>query len=212
MKILIACEYSGIVRDAFLEKGHDAISCDILPTESKPEKHCQGDVMDIINDGWDMMIGFPPCTYLSYAGTRSWNDPGRVWKRLDALAFFAKLWDAPIDKICLENPKGCASPTIAKYSQIIQPYQFGDPYIKTTCLWIKGLPKLEYNPRGGLFKSTEVEPIGYHVDASGSRAKQIEIMKRKGMRVTKESFGKTDQHERSRFWPGIAKAMASQWG
>ena len=211
MKVLIACEYSGIVRDAFLERGHDAISCDILPTETNPDKHYQGDVMDILNDGWDMMIGFPPCTYLSYAGTRHWNDPGRVFKRLDALAFFAKLWTAPIEKICLENPKGCASPTIAKYSQIIQPYQFGDPYIKTTCLWLKGLPKLEYNPRGGLFESTEVKPIGYHV-YSCDKKEMTQGLKKMGADITVESYGKSDQHERSRFWPGIAKQMASQWG
>ena len=116
MKILIACEFSGIVRDAFKARGHDAWSCDILPTES-PGQHLEGNVLDFLGDGWDMMIAFPPCTYLSYAATSSWNDEGRLDKRLNALRFFADLWLAPIDKICIENPRGCASPTIAKYSQ-----------------------------------------------------------------------------------------------
>ena len=124
MKVLVACEFSGIVRDAFIRHGHAAISCDLLPTES-PGPHYQGDVIDIINDGWDLMIGHPPCTYLSYAGTRHWNAPGRITKRLKALEFFRILWEAPIDKICLENPKGCASPIIAKYTQEIQPYYWG---------------------------------------------------------------------------------------
>ena len=104
MKVLIACEFSGIVRDAFINKGHDAISCDLLPTES-PGPHYQGDVFDIINDGFDLMIAHPPCTYLSYSGTAAWDNPGRIKKRLDALDFFRRLWEADIKKICIENPR-----------------------------------------------------------------------------------------------------------
>ncbi len=139
MRVLIACEFSGIVREAFKAKGHDAWSCDLLDTEI-PGQHIQGDVIEQLDKGWDLMIGHPPCTYISYAGVAHWNNPGRVFKRLEALDFFAQLWEAPIDKICLENPKSCASPVIAKYSQEVQPYYFGDNQLKTTWLWLKNLP------------------------------------------------------------------------
>lgn len=195
MKILIACEYSGRVRDAFLAKGHDATSCDILPTES-PGPHYQGDVLDILDDGWDMMIAFPDCTYLTYAANRVWNSPGRLEKRLAALNFFALLWLAPIDKICIENPEGCASPTIAKYSQTIQPFHFGDPFSKATCLWLKKLSLLEHNPHDTLFDK------GTHVE--------YETTKRLGNWYNKG--GKERSKIRSRTFPGIANAMAEQWG
>ena len=204
MKVLIACEFSGIVRDAFLEKGHDAMSCDLLPTE-KPGPHYQGDVFDIINDGWDMMIGHPPCTYISYAGTRHWNKPGRVFDRLEALTFFARLWEAPIDRICLENPKSCASPVIAKYSQEIQPYYFGDSDRKTTWLWLKNLPPLVHIRSDGLFDDcTHVpppEPSG--ISKSGKKLYRTEYMGGPSSDRAKN---------RARTFPGIARAMADQWG
>jgi len=204
MRVLIACEFSGIVRDAFIRKGHEALSCDLLPTES-PGPHYQGDVFDIINDGWDMMIAHPPCTYLSYAAIRSWNDKGRVYKRLEALKFFADLWEAPIEKICIENPKGCASPTIAKYTQIIQPWYFGDRYYKTTCLWLKNLPPLQHYKTDTLFNSrthTEIpEPI-YICEKTGKNVHWEEAM----------GGGKNRGKNRSKFWPSIANAMAEQWG
>lgn len=202
-KILIACEYSGTVRDAFIKRGFDATSCDILPSES-PGPHYQGDVLDIINSGFDLMIGHPPCTYISYAATHCWNDPGRVFKRLDALNFFAKLWEAPIKMICLENPKSCASPVIAKYSQSVQPYYFGDASIKTTWLWLKNLPKLQYKLEPDLFGETSAasKPKPVYVDKSGKNRHFADAIngQRKG------------SHFRSKFWPGIADAMAEQWG
>lgn len=203
MKILVACEYSGVVRDAFTAKGHDAMSCDILPTES-PGPHYQGDVMDIINDGWDMMIGHPPCTYISYVGTMFWNDKGRVYKRLEALKFFADLWEAPIEKICLENPKCCASPTIAKYSQEIQPFYFGDPAYKTTWLWLKNLPKLIHSENDTLFETkTHCDPPApIYIDSNGKKRHFVDTM----------GGGKDRAKNRAKFWPGIAKAMADQWG
>lgn len=202
MRILIACEFSGIVRDAFLERGHDAISCDLLPTESTGP-HYQGDVMDIINDGWDLMIAHPPCTYLSYAGTRHWNSPGRCRKRLEALEFFRILWESPIEKICIENPKGCASPTIAKYTQEIQPYYFGDEEMKTTWLWLKNLLPLKYNFEDGLFhnKTSCDKPMEYKKHMVAGRIKNYYYTEKT-----------RDPHERARFWPGIATAMAEQWG
>ena len=151
MRVLVACEFSGIVRDAFTKRGHDAWSCDLLPTE-RPGQHIQGDVLQHLTDGWDMMIAHPPCTYLSYAATSSWNNPGRVYKRLDALMFFARLWESDIEKICIENPKGCASPTVAKYSQVIQPFYFGDCEYKTTWLWLKNLTPLVHAANDTLFE------------------------------------------------------------
>jgi len=205
MKILVACEYSGTVRDAFIAKGHDAWSCDLIPTES-PGPHIQGSVLDILDDGWDMMIGHPPCNYISYAATRVWNDKGRVFKRLEALAFFAQLWEADIPKICLENPKSCASPTIAKYTQEIQPYYWGDPFVKTTWLWLRGLPPLLHEESDTLFNqqtsSLKPEPQFFE---SGLKKVCTDILGA-GFK------GSERAKERARFWPGIAKAMAEQWG
>lgn len=202
MRILIACEFSGIVRDAFRAKGHDAWSCDLLPTE-KPGPHIQGDVLEVLDDGWDLMIAHPPCTYISYAGTQCWNDPGRVFKRLDALMFFARLWEAPIEKICLENPKSCASPVIAKYSQEIQPYYFGDGDIKTTWLWLKNLPPLVHNSVDGLFDSA--------THTSRPQPISIDSTKRKKKRYFSDAIVR-DPRIRSKTFPGIANAMADQWG
>ena len=204
MKILIACEFSGIVRDAFIARGHDAVSCDLLPTE-KPGPHIQGDVLDILDDGWDMMIAHPPCTYLSYAATRSWNDEGRCKKRLDALDFFRQIWESPIEKICVENPMGCASPTIVKYSQIIQPWYWGDGYYKTTCLWLKNLPLLIHIEHDTLFEERT------HVD----KPEPIYVCEKTGKNVHWEESmggGKNRAKNRAKFWPGIADAMAEQWG
>ena len=144
MKVLIACEESQTVCMAFKAKGHEAYSADIQDCSGgHPKWHIKGDVLEILNDGWDLMIGHPPCTYISYAGTAHWGNPGRVFKRLRALDFFAKLWEAPISKICLENPKSCASPTIAKYSQIIQPYYlymyhhlYSISYVQIQAWWV----------------------------------------------------------------------------
>ena len=142
MKVLIACEYSGTVRDAFRARGHDAVSCDLLPTD-KPGPHYQGDVSDIINDGWDLMIAHPPCTYLCSSGLH-WNKkrPERAAKTEEALRFVEFLMNAPIKRIAIENPIGCISTRICKPDQTIQPWQFGHPESKATCLWLKALPAL----------------------------------------------------------------------
>ena len=203
MKILVACEYSGTVRDAFIRRGHDAVSCDILPTES-PGPHLTKDVLEVLNDGWDLMIGHPPCTYISYAGTAHWNNPGRCAKRLEALEFFRALWEAPINRICLENPKSCASPTIAKYSQEIQPYYFGDREFKTIWLWLKNLPELLHIEEDTLFEQAthtkRPEPT-YVTLSSGKKRYFTDAIK-----------GGNRQKNRAKFWPGIANAMAEQWG
>lgn len=143
MRVLIACEYSGAVRDAFIRAGHYAASCDLLPSESPLGDHYQGDVMDIIDHDWDLMIAHPPCTYLCSSGLH-WNKrrPERAQQTEGALDFVRQLLDAPIPRIALENPIGCISTRIRKPDQTIQPWQFGHDASKATCLWLKGLPPL----------------------------------------------------------------------
>lgn len=203
MKILVACEFSQIVTRAFREKGQEAYSCDILPTEGNPAWHIQDDVLKHLDKGWDLMIAHPPCTYLSYAAAGSWNDKGRIEKRLKALEFFRLLWEAPIDRICIENPKGCASPVIAKYSQIIQPYYFGDRERKATWLWLKNLPLLEHYEQDTLLGNKKTlcqKPEPSYIKPDGTP------------RYFNEKVGgKNRAHNRSRFWPGIAQAMVEQW-
>jgi hypothetical protein len=139
MRVLVACEYSGTVRDAFRARGHDAMSCDLLPTE-KPGPHYQGSVLGILDDGWDLMIAHPPCTHLAVSGARWWQD--KLVQQAEALAFVRALMDAPIPRIAIENPISKISTAIRKPDQIVQPWQFGHGETKATCLWLKGLPKL----------------------------------------------------------------------
>ena len=181
MKVLIACEYSGAVRDAFINNGHDAMSCDLLPTDVNGP-HYQGDVFDVINDGWDLMIAHPPCTHLAVSGARWFND--KVEEQKEALEFVQRLMDAPINKIAIENPISIISSRIRKPDQIIQPWMFGHGETKATCLWLKGLPKL--------FATDVVE---------GREAK-----------IHKMSPGPNRWKERSKTYQGIATAMANQWG
>jgi site-specific DNA-cytosine methylase len=207
LDILVACEESQEVTKAFRRLGHNAFSCDLQPCSGgHPEWHIQGDVIAQLGNGWDLMIGHPPCTYLSYAGTAHWNNPGRLQKRLKALEFFAALWEAPINHICLENPKGCASPAITKYSQEIQPYYFGDQHLKTTWLWLKNLPALTYSLTGNLFEQqTATErPEAIYTDYTGKK------------RYFTDAIGGyhgegNSTLKRSKTFPGIAEAMATQW-
>lgn len=210
-KILVACEESQAVTIAFRELGFEAYSCDLLDCSGgHPEWHIKGDaIAEAYSGKYDMMIAFPPCTYISYVGTQHWNKPGRLEKRLDALQFFAKLWLAPIEMICLENPRGCASPTIAKYSQEIHPYFFGNEFSKPTWLWLKNLPQLKHVKTDTLFENST------HVD----KGEFITFVTKKGKekKHSKWYHDAISLHpdERSRFrsktFPGIAQAMASQW-
>jgi site-specific DNA-cytosine methylase len=199
-RVLVACEYSGIVRDAFKEEGYCAISCDLLPTE-RPGEHYQGDVREILNEGWDLMIAHPPCTYLSNVGIGWFNEEKygdkareRKRKRLEAFEFIKLLWNAPIPRICIENPVGFLNNNWQKPTQIIQPYHFGDADSKRTCLWLKNLPSLK--------PTNIVTPTIYSYYKSG---------KHKGNPIYRTEYIK-NQKERSRFFEGIAKAMANQWG
>ena len=212
MKVLVACEYSGIVRDAFIKAGHDAISADLLPTES-PGPHYQGDVLNIINNGFDLMIAHPPCTYLAFSGEGYFNIDKygkkaiqRIKKRSRAFDFFLKLYNADIPNICIENPKGYPMKFLKNY-QIIQPWYFGDPQMKTTVLWLKNLPKLKHFDGPDLFndKVTHTEkPEPIYVDKTTG--------KRRYFTDAISGASKTAAKNRSIFWPGIAAAMAEQWG
>lgn len=204
MKVLVACEFSGIVRDAFKAKGHNAWSCDLLPTE-KPGQHIQGDVLEILGNGWDLMIAHPPCTYLSGAGLH-WNKKrqGRQKKTIEAFNFFMNLYNAPINKVCVENPVGYINSHFRQANQIINPYFFGEPQQKRTCLWLKNLPKLYWHKENTLFeKKTAVDkPKPNYVDKSG----------KKRYFTDKLSPSKDRWKIRSRTFQGIADAMAEQWG
>lgn len=196
MKVLIACEYSGIVRNAFIKAGHDAISCDILPTEI-PGNHIQENVLNILKNGWDMMIGHPPCTYLSVSGNR-WmkNNPERELKRNEAADFFMKLYNADIEKIAIENPVGIMSTRFRKPDQYIQPYEYGYPETKKTGLWLRGLPKLE--------PTNIVEPI-YIIGKDGKKYSPVHYFS--------QWKDKTERWKiRSKTYTGISEAMAKQWG
>lgn len=196
MRVLIACEYSGAVRDAFRARGHDAMSCDLLPTDV-PGPHYQGDVFDVIGDGWDLMVAHPPCTYLSSSGLH-WNGrvEGRAAKTEDALAFVRALLDAPIPRIAIENPVGCIGTRIRKADQTIQPHQFGDDASKATCLWLKGLPLLTPTAR----------VPGRMVNGKPRWANQTDS----GQNRLAPSADRWKL--RSATFPGIAAAMADQWG
>ena len=194
MKILIACEYSGVVRDAFIKKGHDAISCDILPTEASGP-HYLGDVSDILNDGWDMMIAHPPCTYLSVSGIH-WNNRGRGWEETNkALEFVKALMNAPIDRICIENPVSIISSRIRRPDQSIHPYEFGHDASKKTCLWLKGLPKL-----------TPTQIIQPRIVSGKKRWGNQTDSGQNKLPPSKDRW-----KVRSKTYSGIADAMANQW-
>jgi hypothetical protein len=193
MRVLIACEFSGVVRDAFAAKGHTACSCDLLPPE-RPGKHYQGDVRDILDSGWDLLIAHPPCTYLAVSGLH-WNTrrPERAQETERALDFVRLLMDAPVERIAIENPVGCISTRIRKPDQIIQPWQFGHPESKATCLWLKGLHPLNH---------TDVLPL----PESGRWQNQTPSGQNK--------LGPSPDRWKLRAatYTGIAQAMADQWG
>jgi len=202
MKVLIACEYSGIVREAFKKRGDDAWSCDILPTEI-PGNHFEGDVLEHLIKDWDLVIAHPPCSYLSNAGAcRLYPEKGklnieRYKKGLEAKEFFMKFYFLKC-KVAIENPVQSRIFELPKHTQEIQPYEFGHPYTKKTRLWLKGLPKLK--PTNIIDKS-EVKTF---IESGTSRYKNTN--KNKNRYVARGS------KDRSKFWTGIAEAMAQQWG
>lgn len=215
MRVLVACEYSGAVRDAFRAQGHDAMSCDMLPTE-RPGPHHQGDVRDILRDGWDMLIAHPPCTHLAVSGAR-WFD-GKRQEQEEALRFVRELMDAPIPRIAIENPVSIISSRIRKPDQVIQPWMFGHDASKATCLWLKGLPMLrptQFVP-GKLFCCGLPVPDGAGVygcpNCCGDKRAQERWSNQTPSGQNKLSPGPDRWKERSRTYEGIAQAMAEQWG
>ncbi len=183
MRILIACEFSGIVRDAFIAKGHDAASCDLLKTDT-PGPHIVGDVLSLLSDGWDMMIAFPPCTDLCVSGARWFKQKREDGRQQASINFFMALVNASIAKVAIENPIGIMSTSYRKPDQIIQPWQFGHGETKATCLWLKGLPLL----------------------------KPTSIVAGRETRVHRLPPSKDRWKLRSTTYKGIAEAMADQWG
>lgn len=213
MRVLVGCEESQAVTKAFRARGHEAYSCDLQPCSGgHPEWHYQQDIFEVIDMGWDLAIFHPPCTYLTYCGNRWFNIERYGQKAIeryklqkDAIEFFMKLYNCNIPKICLENPRGVIQ-KVVKQSQIIQPYYFGDSFSKTTCLWLKNLPLLQHNKQPNLFDSnvTHVDKGEMTKHGSGS-----ELMW--GTHVLKMDKQDRSRH-RSKTAPGIAAAMATQWG
>jgi hypothetical protein len=195
MRVLVACECSGVVRDAFRRRGHDAVSCDLQESEAG-EPHIVGDARSLLNDGWDLLIAHPPCTYLSRAGARWWSDPERQDKALAALELVSAFRDAPIRRIAIENPIGQLNKLWRYPDQTVQPWHFGHPYSKATCLWLKNLPPLLSTDICGAYTPLLPSNVG--------------AGKRKGQRSHQ---GLTrSARDASRTFRGIAEAMASQWG
>ena len=183
MRVLIACEFSGRVRDAFIAHGHEAVSCDLLPTESDGP-HYQGDVFDIIDDGWDLMVAHPPCTHLAVSGARYFKQKREDGRQQIAIQFVQQLLNAPIPRIALENPVSVLSTYIRKPDQIVQPWQFGHGEVKKTCLWLHNLPLLQ----------------------------PTNVVEGRYPRVHREAPCPDRWKKRSITYRGIAEAMAEQWG
>ena len=193
MRVLIACEFSGVVRDAFKARGHDAWSCDLLPTD-RPGQHIQGDVLGVLNDGWDLMIAHPPCTYLTVSANKWLKDQSkrksgalvgaeRRQAREESIVFFMSFWNCGIKRIAVENPIGCMSTRFRKPDQVIQPWMFGHGETKATCLWLKGLPRL------------------VPTDVKEGREQRLHLLPNK----------KDRWKLRSTTFQGVADAMANQW-
>lgn len=196
MKVLIACEFSGTVREAFRKLGHDAWSCDLEPTDT-PGNHYQGDVLDILKEGWDLMIAHPPCTHLAVSGARHFEQKRKDGRQKQGIDFFMEMINAPIPKIAVENPVGIMSSLYRKPNQIIEPYEYGHECTKKTCLWLKDLPLLKPTNivgKGDIWVAKSGKRMSqWYYDSSCLPPKQREKM-------------------RNKTFQGIADAMAQQWG
>lgn len=210
MKILIACEFSGVVRDAFIARGHDALSCDLLPTE-RPGPHYMGDVFDIINDGWDMMIAFPPCTHLCSSGARHFAQKRADGRQQQGIDFFMAFTRTSIPRVAIENPVGIMSTIYRKPDQIIQPWMFGHPHSKATCLWLIGLPKLQPTKILHPTWTQNLSAKGKRTDQAHNRPQvRWENQTASGQNKLAPSYDRWKL--RSITYQGIADAMADQWG
>ena len=194
MRIIVACEFSGVVRDAFIAKGHDAVSCDLLPSESNSGRHFRMDIQEFSMCNYDLLIAHPPCTHLASSGAKHFVNKQNLQHQ--SIEFVKWLWNCPVEKIAIENPIGILSTKWRKPTQIIQPFEYGHPEMKTTCLWLKGLKKLT---------PTNVLPPLF-------RDKQGVIQSSRKSLIHFASPGADRWKNRSRFYTGIASAMAEQWG
>lgn len=192
MRVIVGCEYSGVVRRAFRKLGHEAWSCDLLPSEDNSEFHIQGDIATVLSDGWELGIFHPPCTDIAVSGAAWFKEKIADGRQQAALDFVQRLMDAPIERIAIENPVSVISTKIRKPDQIIQPWMFGHMEQKATCLWLKNLPKL-----------TETKNV---------KAEMMLLPKRERERLHYLPPSPTRWKERSRTYPGIAEAWAAQWG
>lgn len=199
MRVLIACEFSGVVRDAFAAKGHDAWSCDVVPARRHAQvQHIMADVLTVLNDGWDLMVAFPPCTHLANAGCAWFAKKRANGQQQDAIDFFLSIANAPIERIAIENPVGIMSSEWRKPDQIIQPWQFGHEANKPTCLWLKNLERLiptKVVGRGQFYRRKSGKRDSRWLNDTGSSVDQAIRARRKSIT-----------------FPGIAQAMAEQWG
>jgi len=221
MRVLVACEFSGIVRDAFIKRGHDAWSCDILPTE-KPGPHIQDDVLKHLDDGWDLMIAHPPCTHLAVSGARYFAQKRADGRMQAGIDFFMQMINAPIEKIAVENPVSIMSTVYRKPDQIIQPWQFGHGESKSTCLWLKHLTALV--PTEIITPEWAITADGKeHRSAKGKRDNPTHFLTGRGERMNEMQRAQWERihrmppgpdrwKNRSRTYTGIAEAMATKWG
>lgn len=232
MRILIACEESQIVTEAFLKRGHEVLSCDLWYTGDKGLPHYHGDVREVLNDGWDMMIGFPPCTYLAKAQMYRYKEAYYQELRDQAFSFFKGLMECDIPKICLENPSGYLNTNYCKPEQIISPHFFGSVFKKETCLWLKNLEPLRYpfmenkyyvKPKrvrekgSGYYQNLkDIEEMTKELRTEVRRTEVPGTKDKKYRSVSSRVNSRMDKHERnrikSRWFPEIAEAMAEQWG
>ena len=211
MKVLIACECSGTVREAFKALGHDATSCDLQDT-IVPGKHYTGDVFDIIDQGWDLMIAHPPCTHLAVSGAAWFEQKKKDGRQQQGIDLFMRFTKTNIPRTCIENPIGIMSKLYREPDQIIQPYYFGDSFSKSTCLWLKGLHPLFHNGEKTLFNDpithvSKGEFIEWTDKKTGKKKRQPKLISDAWKLPSKER-----QNVRSKTFPGIANAMAKQWG
>ena len=211
MRILLACEESQAVTKEFRKMGLEAFSCDIQDQSGgHPEWHIKGDVLDVINQEWDCMIAFPPCTHLAVSGAAWFEEKRKDGRQQEGIDFFMAIANAPIEHIAIENPIGIMSNLYKKPNQVIQPYYFGDPYSKSTCLWLKNLPLLYHNKEPNLFDQnvTHTSKGEFKEWVDGKTGK----IKRQALWYY-QSYGKNEYGKiRSKTFPGIAEAMGLQWG
>jgi hypothetical protein len=214
MRVLVACEESQAVTIELRKLGHEAFSCDLLPCSGgHPEWHYQQDVFEVIDMGWDMMIAFPPCTHLALSGSMHFEKKRQDGRQQEGIDFFLKIANVPIDKIAIENPMGIMGKIYRPYDQVIHPYFFGDGFQKTTCLWLKNLPKLQHFKDVDLFNDTVThvmpEERYYWTDKKTGKIKSQPMWYYKALTDAKTKEERSTI--RSKTFPGIAKAMAEQW-